>query len=70
MPGFFLGPALQNEHLQDEASKIIERSVDNFKRDWAAEPRFDYSERDKDKNGIKTYQNILWFTVPKTDRAR
>lgn len=61
MPGFFLGPALQNEHPQDEASKIIERSVDNFKRDWAAEPRFDYSERDKDKNSIKTYQDILLY---------
>jgi hypothetical protein len=61
MPGFFFGPALQNEHPQDEASKIIERSVDNFKRDWAAESHFDYSERDKEKNGIKTYQNILLY---------
>jgi hypothetical protein len=64
MSGFFLGPALLNSYPQDEGPKIVERSVDNFKRDWAAEPRFDYSERDKDKNGIKTYQDILLYGSP------
>ena len=44
---------------QDDADKIIERSVVVLKRDWAAQPRFDCSERDKDKNGIRTYEDIM-----------
>jgi hypothetical protein len=44
---------------QDDADKIVERSVEVLKRDWAAQPRFDCSERDKDKNGIRTYEDIM-----------
>jgi hypothetical protein len=44
---------------QDDADKIIERSVEVLKRDWAAQPRFDCSERDKDKDGIRTYEDIM-----------
>ena len=64
MPGFFPGPVSANEQRQDETSKIIERSVANLKRDWAAEPRFDCTERDKEKDDIKTYQNIMLFGSP------
>ena len=44
---------------QDDADKIVERSVEVLKRDWAAQPRFDCSERDKDKNGSRTYEDIM-----------
>jgi len=44
---------------QDDADKIVERSVEVLKRDWAAQPRFDCSERDRDKNGIRTYEDIM-----------
>jgi len=50
-----------NAHAQDDVSKIIERSVDNFKKDWAAESRFDCSESDKGKNSTKTYQDIMLY---------
>lgn len=39
---------------QDVAS-IIQRSTEANERDWAAVPEFDNSERDRDKNGDKTY---------------
>ena len=55
------GSASMNAHPQDDVSKIIERSVDNFKKDWAAEPRFDCSESDKGKNSTKTYQDIMLY---------
>lgn len=64
MPGLLLGPVSASEPRQDETSKIIERSVDNLKRDWAAEPRFNCTERNKDKNGIKTYQDIMLSGSP------
>jgi len=52
--------AASDEAMQlDDADKIIERSVEVLKRDWAAQPRFDCSERDKDKNGIRTYEDIM-----------
>ena len=44
---------------QEDADKIVERSVEVLKRDWAAQARFDCSERDKDKNGIRTYEDIM-----------
>src|SRR5215831_18819905 len=60
-PLSILGSASMNAHAQDDVSKIIERSVDNFKKDWAAEPRFDCSEREKVKNSTKTYQDIMLY---------
>ena len=60
-PLSILGSASMNAHSQDDVSKIIERSVDNFKKDWAAEPHFDCSERDKNKNSNKTYQDIMLY---------
>jgi len=46
---------------QQEAGKIVEQSLETIKRDWAAEPRFDCSERDTDKNGIRTFQDIMLY---------
>src|SRR5258708_10721556 len=51
--------ALNEAMQQDDADKIVERSVEVLKRDWAAQPRFDCSELDKDKNGIRTYEDIM-----------
>src|SRR5262249_37446623 len=53
-----------NASPQGEGSKIVERSVDNLKRDWAAEADFDCSERNQDKNGVKTYQDIMLYGSP------
>lgn len=55
---FLLGPA-PNQAQQDNASKIVERSVEVLKKDWDAEPQFNCSERDRDKNGIRTYEDIM-----------
>ena len=52
---------MADEPPQDDGSKIVERSVNSLKRDWAAEPRYDCTERDKDKNGTKTYQDIMLY---------
>jgi hypothetical protein len=61
MPLSILGSASANARPQDNVSKIIERSVDNLKKDWAAEPGFDCSERDKGKNSTRTYQDIMLY---------
>lgn len=54
-----LGTAPNQASQQDDASRIVERSVEVLKKDWAAESRFNCSERDKDKNGIRTYEDIM-----------
>ena len=54
-----LGSTPNQASPQDDASKIVARSVEVLKKDWAAEPRFDCSERDKDKNGIRAYEDIM-----------
>ena len=58
-----LGPAANSASPQDDASRdasrVVERSVEVLKKDWAAEPAFNCSERDKDKNGIRTYEDIM-----------
>jgi hypothetical protein len=46
---------------REDAAKIVERSVETFKRDWAAEPRYDCSERDKDKKGIRTFDDLMLY---------
>jgi hypothetical protein len=61
MPLSILDSASAKASPQDDPSKIVERSVGNLKRDWAAEPGFDCSERDKAKNGTRTYQDIMLY---------
>jgi hypothetical protein len=56
---FLLGTGSSEASQQEDASKIVERSVQVLKKDWAAEPHFNCSERDKDKNGIRTYEDIM-----------
>ena len=46
---------------QEDAAEIVERSVETLKRDWAAEPRYDCSERDSDKNGIRTFDDLMLY---------
>jgi len=48
---------------QDVAT-IIQRSIDANKRDWEAAPRFDNSERDRTKDGDKTYAVTMLFGSP------
>jgi hypothetical protein len=40
---------------QEDAAGIVRQSAEANKRDWAAAPDFDNSERDRTKNGDKTY---------------
>jgi len=40
---------------QDDAATIIRRSSEANNRDWAAVPEFDNDERDRNKDGDKTY---------------
>ena len=61
IPLLVLLPAVVNADPQDQANEIIQRSTENLKKDWAAEPRFDCSERDQDKNGIRTYRDLMLY---------
>src|ERR1700756_4261050 len=56
---FLLGSAPNDANQQDDAAKIVERSVEVLKKNWDVEPRFNCSERDKDKNGVRTYEDIM-----------
>src|ERR1700739_3122298 len=56
---FLLGPAPNQADQQDDAPKIVERSVEVLKKHWDAESQFNCSERDRDKNGIRTYEDIM-----------
>ena len=51
---------------QDNVATIIQRSVEANNRDWGAAPKFDYSERDRDKdgNGNKTYAVTMLYGTP------
>jgi hypothetical protein len=40
---------------QQDVTTIIRKSTEANKRDWAAVPEFDNSERDRTKDGDKTY---------------
>lgn len=49
---------------QKTASEIIKQSVEVSNRDWDAAPQFDCSERDRDKNGSKTYETTMILGSP------
>ncbi len=49
---------------QDNVASIIQRSIEANNRDWDAAPKFDYSERDKDGNGNKTYAVSMLYGSP------
>jgi hypothetical protein len=49
---------------QETAATIIQRSVEANNRDLAAAPQFDWTERDRNKDGDKTYAVTMLFGSP------
>ena len=49
---------------QDNVASIIRRSVEANNRDWAAVPEFDNRERDRTKDGDKTYTVTMLYGSP------
>lgn len=49
---------------QEDAASIVQRSTEANKRDWAAAPEFDNSERDRNKDGDKTYAVTMLYGSP------
>ena len=49
---------------QEDAATIIRRSSEANHRDWDAVPEFDNDERDRDKNGDKTYAVTMLYGSP------
>lgn len=47
-----------------DAKSAIQRSVEAIQRDWNASPDYDHIERDRDKNGSKTYQVLMILGSP------
>jgi hypothetical protein len=46
---------------QEDVNTIIQRSTEASNRDWAAVPDFDNSERDRNKDGDKTYAVTMLY---------
>jgi hypothetical protein len=49
---------------QGNVETIIQKSVEANNRDWDADPEFDYTERDQEKDGIKTYEVRMLYGSP------
>jgi hypothetical protein len=49
---------------QSNVETIIQQSVEANNRDWDADPQFDYTERDQEKDGIKTYEVTMLYGSP------
>jgi hypothetical protein len=49
---------------EEDVSNIVRRSAQANERDWAAVPEFDNSERDRTKEGDKTYDVIMLYGSP------
>ena len=49
---------------QEDVPSIIRRSVEANNRDWAAVPEFDNRERDRTKDGDKTYAVTMLYGSP------
>jgi len=47
-----------------DAAAIMQRSSEANERDWAAAPQFDSYERNRDKNGDRTYAVTMLFGSP------
>jgi hypothetical protein len=54
----------QSGAAQEDVATIIQRSTEANDRDWAADPEFDNSERNRDKNGDKTYAITMLYGSP------
>src|ERR1700751_2817795 len=59
-----LSLSLRTMAVQEDVGTIIRRSVDANNRDWAAVPEFDNSERDRNKDGDKTYEVTMLYGSP------
>lgn len=44
---------------QESAEAIVQRSVEALQHDFQASPSFDYLERDRVRNGTKTYEDTM-----------
>jgi hypothetical protein len=60
--GFLLWPHLVNGQV--DVASIIRQSAEANERDWAAVPEFDNSERDRNRNGDKTYAVTILYGSP------
>lgn len=49
---------------QTDVATIIGKSVEANARDWAANPQFDYYERDRTSQGSKTFQVTMLYGSP------
>ena len=49
---------------QQDVATIIQKSSEANDRDWAAVPQFDNDERDRDKDGDKTYAVTMLYGSP------
>jgi hypothetical protein len=54
----------RSANAQEDVGSIIQRSSEANERDLAAVPEFDNSERDRDKNGDKTYDVTMLSGSP------
>jgi hypothetical protein len=61
IPGLLL---MQSAAAQDDVANIIRQSAEAANRDWAAVPQFDDSERDRNKDGDKTYEVTMLYGSP------
>jgi hypothetical protein len=48
----------------EDVASIIQRSAEANERDWAAVPEFDNTERDRNKDGDKTYAVTMCYGSP------
>lgn len=49
---------------QSDVATIIQKSIEANQRDWAANPQFDYYERDRIGQGSKTFQVTMLYGSP------
>src|SRR5215470_8392826 len=49
---------------EENVASILQRSVEANNRDWAAVPQFDNSERDRNRDGDKTYTVTMLYGSP------
>jgi len=60
--GFLLWPPLVNGQV--DVGSIIRQSAEANERDWVAVPEFDNSERDRNREGDKTYAVTILYGSP------
>ena len=64
---WIMGTLVLSPHFangQEDVASIIRHSSEANERDWAAVPEFDNSERDRNKDGDKTYAVTMLYGSP------